>query len=35
MAGAEGDEVDRIAAIMVKEHAIRLDRAKELLASNL
>lgn len=35
MAGAEGDEVDRIAAIMVKEHTIRLDRAKELLASNL
>jgi hydroxymethylglutaryl-CoA reductase len=35
MAGAEGDEVDRIASIMVREHAIRLDRAKELLASNL
>lgn len=35
MAGAEGDEVDRIASIMVKEHAIRLDRAKELLASNI
>ncbi len=33
MAGAEGEEVDRIASIMVKEHAIRSDRAKELLES--
>src|SRR3989441_5314505 len=32
MAGAEGKEVDRIAGIMVEEHAIRLDRAKELLS---
>src|SRR5467141_3344556 len=32
MAGAEGKEVDRIARIMVEEHAIRLDRAKELLS---
>src|SRR5712692_2169773 len=33
MVGAEGEEVDRIASIMVKEHAIRSDRAKELLES--
>src|SRR2546422_127748 len=32
MAGAEGKEVDRIARIMVEEHTIRLDRAKELLS---
>ena len=32
MAGAEGQEIDRIAGIMVLEHVIRLDRAKELLS---
>lgn len=31
MAGAEGDEVDNIAELMVKDHIVRLDRAKELL----
>src|SRR5213596_3376765 len=31
MAGAEGKEVDRIARIMVDQHTIRLDRAKELV----
>ncbi|MFB6112592.1 MAG: hydroxymethylglutaryl-CoA reductase, degradative [Halodesulfurarchaeum sp.] len=30
-AGAEGDQVDRIAEIMVEEDAIRQDRAEELL----
>lgn len=30
MAGAQGDNIDRIADQMVKEGAIRLDRAKEL-----
>ena len=33
-AGAEGDEVDRIAAIMVQERQIRADRARELMADN-
>ncbi|HZD12055.1 MAG TPA: hydroxymethylglutaryl-CoA reductase, degradative [Candidatus Binatus sp.] len=32
MAGAEGEEIDLVAAIMAKEHMVRLDRAKELLA---
>lgn len=31
-AGATGEAIDRIAAIMVKEKAIRLERAQELLA---
>ncbi|MDY6965585.1 MAG: hydroxymethylglutaryl-CoA reductase, degradative [Halobacteriota archaeon] len=30
-AGAQGDLVDKIAGLMVKERAIRIDRAKELL----
>jgi len=30
-AGAEGDLIDRIAAKMVEERRVRLDRAKELL----
>ncbi len=34
MAGAEGEEVDRIAESMVKEHTIRLDKAKELLLAH-
>ncbi len=31
-AGATGDEVDRVAAAMIKERAIRGDRARQLLA---
>jgi len=31
MAGAEGDMIDRVAAAMVEEKKVRLDRAKELL----
>jgi len=31
MAGAEGDEIDRVAEILVKEKKIRVDRAKEIL----
>ncbi|MEM2106625.1 MAG: hydroxymethylglutaryl-CoA reductase, degradative [Candidatus Bathyarchaeia archaeon] len=31
MAGATGEMVDKIADIMVKEHRVRMDRAKELL----
>jgi hydroxymethylglutaryl-CoA reductase len=30
-AGAEGELVDKISAIMVEERKIRMDRAKELL----
>ena len=32
MAGAEGDAIDRVAAAMVQEKKVRLDRAKELAA---
>jgi hydroxymethylglutaryl-CoA reductase len=31
MAGAQGEEIDRLADLLVKEGKIRLDRAKELL----
>ena len=31
MAGAEGDMIDEVAATMVGEKKVRLDRAKELL----
>ncbi len=31
MAGAQGDEIDRLAELLVKEGKVRLDRAKELL----
>jgi len=31
MAGAVGDEVDRVAEIMVREKCVRVDRAKEIL----
>jgi len=31
MAGAEGDMIDTVAAAMVNEKKVRLDRAKELL----
>jgi len=31
MAGAVGDEIDRVAEIMVKEKCVRVDRAKEIL----
>ena len=31
MAGAVGDEIDRVAEILVKERKIRVDRAKEVL----
>jgi hydroxymethylglutaryl-CoA reductase len=31
MAGAEGDDIDAIAAAMVEEKRVRLDRAKELV----
>ena len=31
MAGAEGDAIDKVAAAMVKEKKVRLDRAKELV----
>ena len=33
MAGAEGEEIDRLADRMVKENKIKLDRAKEILES--
>ncbi|MDW8022102.1 MAG: hypothetical protein RMI78_05695, partial [Nitrososphaerota archaeon] len=31
MAGAVGDEIDKVAEIMAREKCIRVDRAKELL----
>jgi len=31
MVGAVGDEVDKVAEIMVREKCIRVDRAKEIL----
>ncbi len=31
MAGAEGDMIDKVAAIMVKERKVRMDRAKEIV----
>lgn len=31
MAGAKGDEIDRVAEVMIKEKKIRMDRAKEIL----
>ena len=31
MAGAEGDLIDKVAAIMVKERKVRMDRAKEIV----
>jgi len=31
MAGAEGDMIDAVAAAMVEEKKVRLDRAKELV----
>ena len=31
MAGAEGDVIDKVAAIMVKERKVRMDRAKEIV----
>ncbi len=34
MAGARPDEVDRLVARMVEEHAIRIDRAQELLSES-
>jgi len=30
--GATGEEVDRVAEILVKERKIRMDRAKEVLS---
>ena len=30
-AGAKGDQIDKVAEQMVKEHKIRMDRAKELI----
>ena len=32
MAGAEGEEIDQVAERMVRENAIKVDRAEELLA---
>jgi hydroxymethylglutaryl-CoA reductase len=32
MAGARPDEVDRVVARLVEEHAIRIDRAQQILA---
>lgn len=32
MAGAEGEVIDKVAAAMVQEKKVRLDRAKELVA---
>ena len=29
--GASGDEVDQVAAVLVKERKVRMDRAKEVL----
>lgn len=31
MAGAQGDEIDRVAEIMIEERKVRMDRAKEIL----
>jgi len=31
MAGAKGEEIDKVADLMVKEGKVRLDRAKEIL----
>jgi len=31
MAGAQGDEIDKVAEILVKEGKIKLDRAEEIL----
>ncbi len=31
MAGAKGDEIDRVAELLVKEKKVRVDRAKEIL----
>ncbi len=31
MAGAKGDEIDRVAKLLVKEGKVRMDRAKEIL----
>jgi len=31
MAGAVGDEIDRVAEIMVREKCVRVDRAREIL----
>jgi len=31
MAGAQGDEIDRVAEVMASEGKIRMDRAKEIL----
>jgi hydroxymethylglutaryl-CoA reductase len=32
MAGADGDEIEKVAEVLVKERCIRVDRAKEVLA---
>ena len=34
MAGAQGDMVDKVAGVMVKERKVRLDRARELVAES-
>ncbi len=31
MAGAQGDEIDKVAEIMIEERKVRMDRAKEIL----
>ncbi len=31
MAGAKGDEIDKVAELLVKEKKVRVDRAKEIL----
>jgi len=33
-AGAKGDRIDKIAELMIEEHKIRMDRAKELINEN-
>jgi hydroxymethylglutaryl-CoA reductase len=30
-AGAKGDQIDKVVAILVKEKQVRIDRAKEVL----
>jgi hypothetical protein len=34
-AGADGDDIERVAAQLVQERAIRLDRAKDILSQRV
>jgi hydroxymethylglutaryl-CoA reductase len=31
VAGATGDEIEKVAVVLAAEHAVRVDRARELL----